>query len=74
METTFTWMGTKGPNEITRLTLDVDTVPHVGEQVDISMMVKFPGGQDERVSKSGRVKDVIWNLSAVRSATVILGA
>jgi adenylate cyclase class IV len=71
MEVKFSWATSgKNPREVCDLTLDLDCVPRLGKYVDLSVQV----ARDEWVHKSGRVKDVIWQITAKgRKATVILG-
>ena len=60
---------TADPEEVTSLELMTDHVPRVGELVDIEIQLT----KDERVTKSGRVKDVIWSVRREPLVSVLLG-
>lgn len=67
----YSWCSkTPGDNEITSIEIDDHTVPREGELVEIDIVA--PDGA--KISKRGRVKDVIWVVRETKSATVILGA
>lgn len=60
---------TAAPEEVTSLELMTDHVPRVGELVDIEIQLT----KDEWVTKSGRVKDVIWSVRREPLVSVLLG-
>ena len=71
MKIRYAWSPSKAsPEEVTSIDLMTDYVPRVGEWVDIEIQLT----KDEWVTKSGRVKDVIWSVRREPLVSVLLGA
>ena len=61
---------TASHEEVTSIEQMTDYVPRVGELVDIEIQLT----KGEWVTKSGRVKDVIWSVRREPLVSVLLGA
>lgn len=74
MEVKFSWMNAgSDPKAVNSLTFtEMARIPAIGELVELNVMLS----QTETVCKSGRVKDVIWEIShrPLTRVTVLLGA
>lgn len=55
---------------MTALELETEQIPRIGELVEIQIQLT----KDEWCVKSGRVKDVIWNVRREPMVSVLLGA